>query len=493
MKALFTTIGSQRTPNISSRPTLSDVFSESSIVGIFLTNAAHCIRLVFQKGDKASTVFDVKNESVRVENATSSVSFGRKFDYYSSGFSPPPEQIPPLSNQHYQPPYLIPFKPLIMQTMSQLSCSSRSRVQTQSLGARFDEIEKRWLPNLSAKSAGNEDFEAAKGADHEGFMAKSSRSTRVFVSSLIVALFSVFTVFGQIKTIDLSLSQVVSNGLPQIGDPIKYTVFLKNSGPDVATNIVVKDVFPVAGATPGVVTPQAGTNYAGGSWTVPTLAAGDSVKLELNGTVIGEGVSFNIAEIMSNDASQEDIDSNPGNGKLGEDDYATACFSVPILWTPGDEYKISLAAAGYSNLTWFNKGVKITGIAADSATVSGDTLVITGTGRFSFTANANTCPATGCCEIIIKPALLGSIGNFVWVDANDNGQQDLGELGVKDVRVILYIKDGTGAFVKSDSVLTDANGKYLFTGLPAGDYKVQFVASTLPASFQFTGDRKSVV
>ena len=189
--------------------------------------------------------------------------------------------------------------------------------------------------------------------------------------------------------------------------------------------MVVKDVFPTGGATLTGNTPQAGTAFNSGTglWDIPTIASGDSVKLELTGTVTGRGVYFNIAEVMSMAAGQEDADSDPGNGILGEDDYATACFSVPILWYPGDEYTVSLSVPGYSNVAWTKVGSgAITGAPSDSASVSGDTLIIKGTGRFAFSAQVNTCPATGCCEIIVIPGPLGSIGDFVWKDVNDNGQ-----------------------------------------------------------------------
>jgi hypothetical protein len=70
---------------------------------------------------------------------------------------------------------------------------------------------------------------------------------------------------------------------------------------------------------------------------------------------------------------------------------------------------------------------------------------------------------------------LGSIGDHVWHDNNDNGIQDTGEGPVPGVTVTLY---DSGGHVLATTT-TDTNGNYLFTDLPAGDYVVGF--SNLPA------------
>ncbi|GLZ42916.1 SdrD B-like domain-containing protein [Actinokineospora sp. NBRC 105648] len=63
---------------------------------------------------------------------------------------------------------------------------------------------------------------------------------------------------------------------------------------------------------------------------------------------------------------------------------------------------------------------------------------------------------------------LGSIGDLVFEDANFNGVQDPGELGVGGVVVILYDADG----VEITRTTTDTNGGYRFTGLAAGTYVI---------------------
>jgi len=82
----------------------------------------------------------------------------------------------------------------------------------------------------------------------------------------------------------------------------------------------------------------------------------------------------------------------------------------------------------------------------------------------------------GCCE---APAT-GLIGDFVFEDTNGNGIQDAGELGIDGVTVMLL--DGNGNMLGNAQTTTNG-GQYLFTDLPAGDYKVKFTA---PNGFEFT-------
>jgi protocatechuate 3,4-dioxygenase beta subunit len=81
---------------------------------------------------------------------------------------------------------------------------------------------------------------------------------------------------------------------------------------------------------------------------------------------------------------------------------------------------------------------------------------------------------------IVPPANTASLGNYVWIDLNNDGLQTVGEPAVPGVTVKLYNAANTVIAVAT----TNSEGKYLFTGLAAGNYSVGF--ENLPAGFIFT-------
>jgi LPXTG-motif cell wall-anchored protein len=78
-----------------------------------------------------------------------------------------------------------------------------------------------------------------------------------------------------------------------------------------------------------------------------------------------------------------------------------------------------------------------------------------------------------------------SIGDYVWNDVNGNGLQDAGEPVVPGFPVSLSGTDVDGNVI-TRTTTTDANGNYLFDGLPSGDYTVTFDPAGLGDTYSFT-------
>lgn len=85
----------------------------------------------------------------------------------------------------------------------------------------------------------------------------------------------------------------------------------------------------------------------------------------------------------------------------------------------------------------------------------------------------------------------GTIGDYLWNDANGDGQQDPGESGLGGVTVYLCAVNTTPCNSGNalQSTVTDASGFYAFTGVNQTDYHVvQIDVASLPAGYTQTGD-----
>jgi len=96
------------------------------------------------------------------------------------------------------------------------------------------------------------------------------------------------------------------------------------------------------------------------------------------------------------------------------------------------------------------------------------------------------CSGEKHTDIDVGMNRLSSIGDYVWIDTNADGIQDLGEVGINGVTVTLL--DGAGnpildAMGNTITTMTSGGGAYTFAGLTPGSYSVMF---TLPTGYEFT-------
>ncbi|WP_263088091.1 DUF5979 domain-containing protein [Corynebacterium sp. ES2794-CONJ1] len=73
---------------------------------------------------------------------------------------------------------------------------------------------------------------------------------------------------------------------------------------------------------------------------------------------------------------------------------------------------------------------------------------------------------------------LYAVGDYVWIDTNQDGQQTPGENPLEGVKVTLISSDGT-----TQTTTTDQDGRYIFDSLPADTYQVKF---------ELTDDQKEI-
>lgn len=107
------------------------------------------------------------------------------------------------------------------------------------------------------------------------------------------------------------------------------------------------------------------------------------------------------------------------------------------------------------------------------------------TGR---TANFNLTPGTSqinidCGLVFNTPTQFASIGDFIWMDANQNGVQDGSEAGISGVVLSLFNSSG----ILVGSTISDARGFYRFDRVTPGQYRVG--VTTPPGSLITTKDQ----
>ena len=78
------------------------------------------------------------------------------------------------------------------------------------------------------------------------------------------------------KAADLAIAKTANVTGPNYGDLVKWTLTVKNNGPDIAHEVVVSDVIPS-----GLVFRSSNGNYTNGKWSVGTLSVGQSKSLEI--------------------------------------------------------------------------------------------------------------------------------------------------------------------------------------------------------------------
>ncbi|WP_052998370.1 SdrD B-like domain-containing protein, partial [Staphylococcus aureus] len=143
---------------------------------------------------------------------------------------------------------------------------------------------------------------------------------------------------------------------------------------------------------------------------------------------------------------------NNTNTKVGEAvTKEDGSYLIPNL--PNGDYRVE-----FSNLP---KGYEVTPSKQgnnEELDSNGLSSVITVNGKDNLSADLG----------IYKPKY--NLGDYVWKDTNKNGIQDQDEKGISGVTVTL--KDENGNVLKT--VTTDADGKYKFTDLDNGNYKVEF-------------------
>jgi uncharacterized repeat protein (TIGR01451 family) len=278
-------------------------------------------------------------------------------------------------------------------------------------------------------------------------------------------------------------------------------------------------------------------NAATGVWTIGDLAVGESVSMEFNVTVDEPGTFTNEAEVTA--ANEEDSDSVPGDGEGDDWDDAVVVATVEPpaiidleLTKDVDPFEVEVGEQTTFTISVVNQGPDdATGVAVTDTLPAGLTYVSDNAGgaynaatgvwtigdlavgesvsmEFNVTVDdigvfTNVAEVTAANQTDIDSVpgdgqgddwddavvtsvsqvrASSTIGDYVWYDKDADQVQDASETGVSGATVRLT-NQATNAVL---TTTTDANGRYLFSGLDAGTYVVVVLTSTLPDNYTLT-------
>ena len=211
------------------------------------------------------------------------------------------------------------------------------------------------------------------------------------------------------------------------------------------------------------------TNTTGGNTTTTTLPALNPIDLTQD---FGYVDSVNVGDFTWIDLNGNGIfdSGEPAVGGVQVILYTSTGTAVDTMVTdsfgaylftdvlPGDYYVTFGPVPGYTYTTYNAGGSQVDGTNGPGSTPT-------------FTVGTNDV-------LTIDAGYLGTgtIGDYVWEDLNNNGLQDDGPTGIDSVIVQLTWLGPDGILGTIDDVIytdtTDANGLYLFSNLPMGNFEV---------------------
>ncbi len=295
---------------------------------------------------------------------------------------------------------------------------------------------------------------------------------------------------------------------PSVADPgglLTYTVTVSNedTNPVDATNVVITDVTPLhtaffnAAGGDSIEYPDVG-NTGVVTWHMGTVVVGTSEVVTL---VVQVDDPFPEGEVITNTARVDSAEgitdsqtiSNPVSASLGDQVW----FDVDAdgVQDPGEPGVAGVTVNLYdaSGAPTDTTTTDATGIYTFSQLMPGDynvEFVLPDGYVFSpqnqggdDTVDSDADPATGEAQQTTLVSgehdpdwdagiyLPASLGNYVWLDENNDGYQDAGEAGIPNVIIVL-----TDTLGNVTTTTTDAKGGYLFTGLVSGTYTVTVAA-----------------
>jgi uncharacterized repeat protein (TIGR01451 family) len=193
---------------------------------------------------------------------------------------------------------------------------------------------------------------------------------------------------------------------------------------------------------------------------------GDTVRYTI--TVFNTGATI-IPDVIITDTNDPDVTYVPNSTVLINDGTAPPS-SGPIPDSPGQgDFPLDSLGSGYTYEDF--DAFSVFSIRYDATIDITEPFDEDRTNVAHITVGTKTVNPDVTIEIQ-ESEEFGTIGNYVWLEEDGDGDQDAGEAGIPNA--LVTITDGTNTY----TTYTDANGGYIFTDLPQGTWTVTVTPPT---------------
>lgn len=104
-----------------------------------------------------------------------------------------------------------------------------------------------------------------------------------------------------VKIADLSVIKLINNSNPNYNDLIKWTIFVSNNGPNMATGVIVNDLLPKSVEYISSYLSKGFYNPVNGIWDVGNLNAGEKLQLNIVSKIVKTGDITNVVNVKGNE------------------------------------------------------------------------------------------------------------------------------------------------------------------------------------------------
>jgi hypothetical protein len=254
---------------------------------------------------------------------------------------------------------------------------------------------------------------------------------------------------------------------------------------------------PVVGVYVGLYAASGATGFGQQLGTAFTNANGEFYfSSNLNEGMYGDGdhIGGGLVPGMAYRVRMDWAGTYTGNGALAgyELTQATATSAATSLDTSVDnnatlvssfpQADVATVVNGENNHT-YDFGFKLTPVtttvAPSTTTIAPTTTIASSTTVAPTTTVASNTSTTSTTPAQIRNVIKVSVGDYVWLDTDRDGVQDVNEKGISGVVLSIRKADGSLAYDVNgklvSSTKTDKNGRYSFDNLPPGQYRVTVV------------------